>query len=197
MASEDYQRQSSRYRRHVGVGLVAAVLVAIWVGIFLTGQDNTPRAASQTSPQPSTEAGPTSTTLDVRTEVVERLRAILRIRDRAFRERNPKILEDIYTADCPCLEGDKNAIQELLDNNYHLVGGATSIEVQSVSRVNKRLWLVVADFQSSPLRIQTEDSKLIREEPRGSDLFQFALSRPAGSAEWLLGRAAAYQDGSG
>ena len=196
MTSEDYQSQSPRSRRLVGVGLVVAVLVGIWLGIFLTGQDNTPGAVSQTS-SPSTEAAPTSTTLDTRSEVVERLRAILKIRNRAFRERNPEILEYIYTEDCPCLEGDKNAIRELLDNNYHMVGGATSIEVQSVSRVNERLWLVVADFQSSPLRIQAEDNRLIREEPRGSDLFQFALSRPTGSVEWLLGRATAYQDGSG
>jgi hypothetical protein len=126
--------------------------------------------------------------------VIGRLREILRIRDEAFRERNLENLRDVYTTDCPCLEGDRNAIKELIDNNYHMIGGTTSIEVKKASQVNGSLWLVIANFKSAPLRIETEDRRLIREEPRGSDLFQFALSRPSGSSDWLLGRATAYQD---
>jgi hypothetical protein len=66
-----------------------------------------------------------------------------------------------------------------------------------LAQINKKLWLVIADFRSAPLKIETEDNKLVREEPAGSDLFQFALARPTGSTEWLLGRATAYQDDSG
>jgi hypothetical protein len=129
--------------------------------------------------------------------VIERLRETLRIRDEAFRERHPEILRDVYTTDCPCFEGDRNAIKELADKDYHMVGGATSIQVKKTNQVNGKLWLIIADFQSAPLRIETEDRRLIREEPRGSDLFQFALSRPSGSSDWLLGRATAYQDAAG
>jgi hypothetical protein len=129
--------------------------------------------------------------------VIERLREILRIRDEAFRERNPDILRDVYTTDCPCFEGDRNAIKELADNDYQLVGGATSIQVKEARQINGKLWLIIADFQSAPLRIEAKDRRLIREEPKGSDLFQFALSRPSGSSEWLLGRATAYQDAAG
>jgi hypothetical protein len=121
----------------------------------------------------------------------------LKIRDEAFRERDAEILDDVYTSDCPCLEGDRNAIRELVNNNYHMVGGATSIQVRKASQINKKLWVVIADFRSAPLQIETEDNKLVREEPAGSDLFQFALARPTGSTEWLLGRATAYQDASG
>jgi len=129
--------------------------------------------------------------------VIGRLREILEIRDQAFRNRSPEILNDVYTEDCPCLEGDKNAIQELLDNDYHIVGGATSVRIREVNQVSERLWLVVADFRSASLRIEAEGNRLVREEPGGSDLFQFALSKPSESTEWLLGRATAYRDGSG
>jgi hypothetical protein len=64
-----------------------------------------------------------------------------------------------------------------------------------VERVNSRLWLVIADFDSAPLRIETESGELVRQEPAGSDLFQFALAKLAEATEWLLGRASSYRDG--
>jgi hypothetical protein len=196
MTSED-QSRSARYRRVIRAGLVALLLTSSFLGVvLLTGEDEI-GVVTPTSPQPSTEALSTTTTRNTRVEVIERLREILRIRDEAFRERNPQILRDIYTTDCPCFEGDRNAIKELADNNYRVIGGATSIQVRKTSQVNGKLWLVIADFRSAPLRIETEDRRLIREEPRGSDLFQFALSRPSGSRDWLLGRATAYKDAAG
>ena len=193
MTSED-QTRSARYRRLAGAGLVGVLLTSSLLGVVLLTREDENGVATPTSPQPSTKALPTSTTLNTRVEVIERLREILKTRDKAFRERNPEILRDVYTTDCPCFKGDSNAIKELVDNNYHVVGGATIIQVQKASRVNGKLWLVIADFQSAPLRIETEGRRLVREEPRGSDLFQFALSKPSGSSDWLLGRATAYQD---
>jgi hypothetical protein len=195
MTSEDQTR--ARYRRPVRVGLVVVVVTSSLLGVvLLTGEDKS-GVAIPTSLQSSTDAQATSTTRNTRVEVIERLREILRIRDEAFRERNPDILRDVYTTDCPCFEGDRNAIKELADNDYQLVGGATSIQVKEARQINGKLWLIIADFQSAPLRIEAKDRRLIREEPKGSDLFQFALSRPSGSSEWLLGRATAYQDAAG
>ena len=136
-----------------------------------------------------------TTTSDPRTEVVARLKEILKVRDKAFHDRNPRLLSAVYTVDCPCLEGDTNAIKELVGRNYHLIGGGTSIRVRRVERVNSRLWLVIADFDSAPLRIETKSGDLVRQEPAGSDLFQFALAKPVDATEWLLGRASAYNDG--
>jgi hypothetical protein len=113
------------------------------------------------------------------------------------RNRDASILSAVYSVDCPCLEGDRNAIKELKSNNYHVVGGVTSIRVHKVEQVTERLWLIIADFKSAPLRIESESREVIREEPAGSDLFQFALSRPTGSTKWLLGQATAYKDDSG
>jgi hypothetical protein len=171
------------------------LLVALVTVILVTRQDNI--GVTDSRRLPSSETTTTSTELDGRTVVVERLKHILRIRDQAFRDRNTAILADVYTVDCPCLEGDTNAIEELVTNNYHIVGGATSIRVRRVEQVSKRLWLVVADFRSAPLRIEAIDKELIREEPAGDELFQFALSKPTESTDWLLGRATAYRNDSG
>jgi hypothetical protein len=197
MTSED-QVRSARYRGLVGAGLVAVFVAGGLLGaVLLTRDDDNLGVSNSTPSRPSIQAPSTSTTLNSRVEVIERLRNILKIRDEAFRERDAEILDDVYTSDCPCLEGDRNAIRELVNNNYHMVGGATSIQVREASQINKKLWSVIADFRSAPLQIETEDNKLVREEPAGSDLFQFALARPTGSTEWLLGRATAYQDASG
>lgn len=196
MTHEDRSVRSAAIRRFAGVGLVVIVLLVALLGVFVMGRDDHIEVAAPTHTQSSVKSSPT-TAVGTRAEVIERLRTILGIRDKAFRERDAKILEDVYTVDCPCLEGDRNAIKELESNNYRMVGGATSIRIRRASQVSAQLWLVVADFRSSPLRIEAEDGRLIREDPTGSDLFQFALAKPADSSEWLLGRATAYKDSSG
>jgi hypothetical protein len=196
MPNEDHPTQPATVRRIAIAVFSAIVLLVVLLGAVLLSREDGVGGAATTVGQ-SSDASPTSTTLEVRAEVIERLKEILQIRDKAFRERDAEILEDVYTLDCPCLEGDRNAINELTTNNYHMVGGATSVRIRKASQVSARLWLVVADFRSRPLRIEAEDNKLIREEAGGSDLFQFALAKPAGSSEWLLGRATVYKDNSG
>jgi hypothetical protein len=184
--------------RRAAVAAIAAalLLVVAVVAVFATRGDGD--AAGSTAPEPppsqTTTAAATTTTIDTETEVVARLREILRVRDRAFHERNAELLNALYTVDCPC-EGDTNAIKELVSNGYRLVGGVTSIRVRRSERVNERLWLVIADFRSTPARIETEAGVLVRQEPAGSDLFQFALAKPVDAAEWLVGRASSYRSG--
>jgi hypothetical protein len=196
MTHEDHSVRSAVIRRFAAVGLVVLVLLVALLGVFVMGRDDHIEGAAPTQTQSSVKSSPT-TAVGTRAEVIERLRTILGIRDKAFRERDAKILENVYTVDCPCLEGDRSAIKELESNNYRMVGGATSIRIRRASQVSAQLWVVVADFRSAPLRIEAEDERLIREEPAGSDLFQFALAKPADSSEWLLGRATAYKDSSG
>lgn len=195
MPNEDHGVHSAPSQRLLAAGLVTILLVGLVLTVLVTREDG--RATGSTVAPSSSAALPTTTSLDTRTELSRRLTEILEIRDKAFRDRDIQLLNDIYTVDCPCLEGDGNAIEELVENDYHIVGGATSIRLRRTTRASERLWLIIADFQSEPLRIEAEDGRLIREEPAGSELFQFALSRPKGSSEWLLGRATAFRDGSG
>ena len=195
MSNEDYKAQSGVSARLLAVGLVAILSAALVLAVLLTRDDG--RMERATLPPPSTATIPTTTSLDSRTELTGRLVEILKIGDRAFQDRDSEVLKDIYTGDCPCLEGDQNAIQELIENDYRMIGGATSLRLHRVSKASARLWLIIADFRSAPLRIEGKDGRLIREEPAGSELFQFALSKPNGSNEWLLGRATAYRDRTG
>jgi hypothetical protein len=195
-------RQSPAPRGPSRRGLVVASTVAAFITVGLLVAVLTTRADDEVAGALPNEppAAPitvvtTTSTVDARTEVVARLREILRIRDKAFHDRNGDLLSDIYTVDCPCLEGDGNAIQELSSKEYRLIGGATSIRVRRVQRVNERLWLVIADFRSAPLRVETAGGTLVRQEPAGSELHQFALAKPVGGSKWLLGRATSYRDG--
>jgi hypothetical protein len=197
MSSEDRPTRSGVIRRLAVAGFLASLLLVALLGAVQWSREDNAGRTSPTVGRPSAEASTPSTAPETRAEVIERLREILQIRDRAFHERDSQQLEDVYTVDCPCLEGDRSAIKELITNNYHIVGGATSIRIRRTNQVNGRLWLVVADFQSAPLRIEDKGDRLIREESGGSDLFQFALAKPAGSSDWLLGRATAYKDNSG
>jgi hypothetical protein len=136
-----------------------------------------------------------TTSIDEQTEIVPRLKEILAERQRAYRIRDPKVLERIYTVDCPCLESDTNAIRELISADYIWVGGETSIQVRRTERVAARMWIVIADFSSESLRIETKSGQLVRKEPEDRSLFQFVLAKPRESNRWLLGRASSYEDG--
>jgi hypothetical protein len=186
----------SRRAASLAAIVVTLLLVASVAAVLAVRADGDAVGSSPPEPTPpQATSSPTTTTVDTRTEVVARLREILRVRDRAFHERDADLLDAVYTVDCPCLEGDTNAIKELTSKGYRLIGGATSIRVRRSERVNGRLWLVIADFRSAPARIETEDGVLVRQEPAGSDLFQFALARPVDAADWLLGRATSYRNG--
>ena len=175
--------------------LLIAGIAAGLLFVVLATRDDRSADASGTGPSSLPASAGTTTSIDPEAEVVSRLQEILRRRQAAYRERDPELLKEIYTVDCPCLESDSNAIRELLSEGYVWVGGETSIRVRRLERVNNRMWLVIATFKSESLRIETESGRLVRSEPRGSDLFQFVLAKPVGSDQWLLGRASSYKDG--
>ena len=200
MTNEDHPPTASQPkgpRALRGVLVVLAMLAATGVlfAMFAVRDDGGATEASKgedLGPPPSTR---TTTTISAEDELVSRLKEILADREAAYRTRDPEILKKIYTVDCPCLTSDSNAIHELIREDYTWVGGETSIQVRRSEQVTERMWIIVADFSSEPLRIQTESGQTVRNEPRGSDLFQFVLAKPVGSTQWLLGRATSYESG--
>jgi hypothetical protein len=201
MSSKEHSTAESPHKRPQairGLAVAAAVLVmsALMIAFVVRdGERNTKTPAGEGSVATATFPALTTTSIDPQTELVDRLREILARREAAYDHRDPEILKEIYTVDCPCLKSDSNAIRELISEDYIWVGGETSIDVQRLERVTERMWIIVADFTSEALRIEKESGRLVRTEPRGSDLFQFVLARPIGSNQWLLGRASAYENG--
>jgi hypothetical protein len=174
-----------------------ALLVAALAAFLMTRSDGEAVGSPAPSPEssvPPTTASPTTTTIDTETEVVARLREILRVRDVAYRQREAGLLRTIYTSDCPCLAGDGKAIKQLLKDNAIWVGASTSIRVEKLERVNERLWIVIAIFDGSPFRIETESGRLIRSVEGKSELFRFVLARSADRSKWMLGYAAPVKD---
>jgi hypothetical protein len=93
------------------------------------------------------------------------------------------------------MASDEQAIEELLDRGYVWDDISSSVEIRSESRVNKRVWIVVARFRSEPLSIKTEQGRLVRTESAGSDLFEFTLVKPGDAHSWLLGVASVIEGG--
>jgi hypothetical protein len=199
MPNEDHQATATQPKSPKALRGILIILAILTTGLLLTTlalrdeEGTTGRPADDAlSPPPSMQS---TTTVGAEDELVSRLEQILADREAAYRKRDPEILKTIYTVDCPCLESDSNAIRELIREDYVWVGGETSIRVRRSERVNERMWIIIADFTSEPLRIQTESGRTVRSEPRGSDPFQFVLAKPAGSSHWLLGRATSFVGG--
>jgi hypothetical protein len=142
-------------------------------------------------------AASTTTTLAEEDQVVARLREILRVRDRAYRERDPELLQEVYTPDCPCLRGDGDAIRQLIADNAVWVGASTSVEIRKLDKANDRMWIVIAYFNGSSFRIETEAGDLIRAVEGRRELFRFALARESPDSSLQLGLAAPVDEGNG
>ena len=172
-------------RRLIFLVLIAGLVVAVGA-IALTRRSDPATTGAPSASTSTTALDVTTTTVGEREEVVARLRAILRVRDRAYRERDVDLLRDVYTTDCPCLRGDGRAIEQLIEDDAVWVGASTSVKVQNLERASDRLWIVVATFIGSPFRIETESGNLIRSVECRSEPFRFALAKNE-SNELLLG----------
>jgi hypothetical protein len=166
--------------------IVLAVLVA--VGAMVSRSEE----ATSSAPSSSRPAGGGSTTTTIavaKTEITSRLREILKVRDRALLARDARLLSDIYTVDCKCLEDGKALIRQLRKENVVWKGVSTNITIENTEEVNDRLWIVVATVQTPPVRIETEAGRLVRIVPEERNRVRFALAKPMNEEEWLLGHA--------
>lgn len=197
MPNEDHRAtapssKSSKALRPAWVLIAVLVIAGLAFIVFAVRDDGGPAKASQDEIIDPDSTPNTTTGIDEQEELVARLREILAERSRAYRIRDPRVLDGIYTVDCPCLESDGNAIRELISEDYIWVGGETSIQVRHIERVTARMRIIIADFSSKPLRIETKSGRLVRRESENRSLFQFVLAKPTGSRQWLLGRASSY-----
>jgi hypothetical protein len=135
-------------RRYRGLALLVLVTTVLVVILALITQLTPPTSggaspATTISREPESSAVPTST-IGTRDEVVARLREIFKVRDQAILTRNPILLEEIYTIDCPCLEGDRQLIQKLIHDRLKWKGVEVSLDIRNVAQVNDRLWTINA-----------------------------------------------------
>jgi hypothetical protein len=186
------KQRASAHRRNrlVLIGLVGTALLTVAVFVLipqLSRSDvGTPSIRPSEQQQPPL---PPNSTIEAQDEVVGRLIEIFRVRDRAIQTRNARLLEGLYTPDCPCLEGDKELIRKLRQEQLVWRGIKVSLDVQKVERINDQLWTVNALVTTSPFEIVKESGTPLRRIPQGQEVSRFALARPIGQQDWLLGQA--------
>ena len=182
------QRRSRLFFTGVGVaGLVLLGVFTVTLRMNESNRTNAPLATAGTD-DPGKSTVP-STTIVTRDEVVSRLHQIFRIRDRAIQTRDARVLSDIYTVDCPCLQGDQALIKRLRSEKLVWSGIEVSLIIEDVKQVNDRLWIVNALVKTSNFEIRRESGASVRVVPSGQEHSRFALSRPVGQDVWLLGQA--------
>lgn len=188
----DEQPPHRRSRRRQVLLLVTASLaifaVVITVSVLRRDGGNITSPGTTRSAGSVTNTAP-STTIENRAEIVARLHEIFGIRDRAIETRNEGLLESIYTDDCPCLEGDGNLIRRLKQEHILWRGIKVSLRIDSVERVNDRLWTVSALVTTAAFEIERESGEVVRRISQGQEHSRFALAKPIGQEDWLLGQA--------
>jgi hypothetical protein len=182
---------TGRRNRLVLVGLVMAVLLVwgILTSIAQLRRSSDDSASRATLPSRTGATTASSSTISTAEEVLVRFKEIFRIRDQAIRTRNPLLLDEIYTVDCPCLKGDQQLIRKLRQEQLLWRGVEISLDVQDMEKVNNRLWTATALVTTSPFQITTESDVVVRRVPKGQEFSRFALARPTGMGDWLLGQA--------
>jgi hypothetical protein len=183
--------------RAVWVAATATALLAVAAAAFLMTRSDGEAVGAPLpeSSTPQTTVSPTTTTIDAETEVVARLREILRVRDRALLNRDSSLLDDIYTVDCNCLKDGRTAIQQLRQEKVVWKGLSTRLAVQQVERVNDRLWAITGVISTAAVRIEGESGALVRVIPPERNQLRFALAKPLDLDAWLLGHVSLLNEG--
>jgi hypothetical protein len=195
MSKDDLQVPSesspkASYRGHVSVVLFVLVLALLaGIGFVVTRGEDAVSSAPSTGRPAGNATTTTATAVSKETEITSRLREILKVRDRALVARDSKLLDDIYTVDCKCLEDGRALIRQLRKENVVWKGVTTDIAIDNTEEVNGRLWIIIATVQTPPVRIETEAGRLIRIVPAERNVVRFALAKPQNQDEWLLGHA--------
>jgi hypothetical protein len=195
MSKDDLQVPSesspkASYRGHASVVLFVLVLALLaGIGFVVTRGQDAVSSAPSTGRLGGNATTTTATAVSKESEITSRLREILKVRDRALVARDSKLLDDIYTVDCKCLEDGRALIRQLRKENIVWKGVTTAIAIDNTEEVNGRLWIIIATVQTPPVRIETEAGRLIRIVPAERNVVRFALAKPQNEDEWLLGHA--------
>lgn len=191
---EHHDRPS--HRTTWAAAITTALLVAAAAAIFATRGDDQPAGSLPPAPSsPPTAAAATTTTMNPQTQVVVRLKEILKVRDQALLNRNASLLDDIYTVDCNCLEDGLAAIRRLRQERVVWKGLSTRLAVQQIEHVNDRLWTITGVLSTTAVRIESESGELVRVIPPERNQLRFALAKPIDVNEWQLGHVTLLNEG--
>jgi len=172
--------------------VVTSLVVLFAITAAVTGCSSQPSRSTSSTVSPKVPSTPTATH-DPKAEVVARLQEILRVRDRAFTNRDASVLDAVYSPDCPCLKGDREAIEKLLKSHVRWLHLSTSIQAKQVQRIAAHEWIVNALVNIEPVKVETDAGRVVDSIPLERDLSRFILVQLSNSKEWRLGYASLVQ----
>jgi hypothetical protein len=125
------QRKSAILGDVRGLIVLASLVALVILGVTLLVAHDDESAATTPSGTSSLVATTSTRTSASKGEVTKRLRDILQIRERAIRERDPSLFEDVYSSECSCLRAGRTATAALKREKLLWKNRSISIKVQS------------------------------------------------------------------
>jgi hypothetical protein len=169
----------------VGLTFVALVLVSLFaagsLGVLAARQQAPPRDPGRA---PSAAAAAAASTTVARDRIVARFRELMLLREIALRERDPLLLESVYTPGAPGLARDRAEIARLRGSGRRLDGLRLPVKVFDADRLGSGRWVVIARLGRSPARLVTGSGRQVRATRASAAVYRCTLVERNGS--WRL-----------
>jgi hypothetical protein len=150
---------------------VAALALALVLGgcggSDSSGSDAAPTATVRRSPTTTETPATTSTTAPPadQADFTAVMRAILTRRDEAYEQNKPEYLDEIYLAQCKCLEGEKRDLAKQVDEGVHSSGARLKVlRVEPITIVSANAAVVRVVYEQPPTPMVDRAGRVVRTE---------------------------------
>jgi hypothetical protein len=173
-----------------GRGAVAALALVLMLGACGGSGGSGSDAAAPTATvrrSPTSIAAATTTAAPGQEDFTAILRDLLARRDEAYEKNDVSILEEIYSATCPCLAYAKNVIAQRKAEGVHTAGERQKLHsVEVYGRPEPGVALVRAVTEQGPNNLVRQDGSIARSgETEPPTTFLFSLEMHDG--HWRVG----------
>ena len=172
----------------VGLTFVAVVLVSLFVagslGVVATRQV-APAADDPQAAEAIAVASAATADLRARDRIVTRFTELMLLREIALRERDPSLLNSVYTPGAAGLAKDRTEIARLRSSGRRLDGLRMPVKVLDAYRPGNGSWVVIARVGRSSARLVTGSGRQVKSTPAAAATYRCTLVRQNGSWQVL------------
>jgi hypothetical protein len=188
MQTEPDPSPQSSAESAVGLTFVAVVLVSLFVagslGVVATRQA-APAADDLQETEAIAVASAATADLRARDRIVTRFTELMLLREIALRERDPSLLNSVYTPGAAALAKDQAEIARLRSAGRRLDGLRMPVKVLDAYRPGNGSWVVIARVGRSSARLVTGSGRQVRSTPAAAATYRCTLVRQNGSWQVL------------
>jgi hypothetical protein len=188
MQTESDPSPQSSAESAVGLTFVAVVLVSLFVagslGVVATRQA-APAADDPQEAEANAAASAATADLRARNRILTRFTELMLLREIALRERDPSLLNSVYTPGVAALAKDRTEIARLRSSGRRLDGLRMPVTVLDAYRPGNGSWVVIARVGRSSARLVTGSGRQVRSTPAAAATYRCTLVRQNGSWQVL------------